>query len=65
MELQGTRKHVSNPLDTARRLSENWTTSRLQILDDVGHGGGDAFVAAPIEALARSRERVSRPSVRV
>jgi len=39
---------VSAPLDTALRLSQRWSTSRLQIVDDAGHGGGgiDAAVAA-------------------
>jgi proline iminopeptidase len=47
------RYDVSSPLETAWRLSQNWSTSRLQVIDDAGHGGGEAFVAAVIEALTR------------
>jgi proline iminopeptidase len=45
------RYDVSSPLETAWRLSQSWRTSRLQVIDDTGHGGGEAFVAAVIEAL--------------
>jgi hypothetical protein len=34
---------VSSPVVTAWRLSRQWTTSRLHILDDAGHGGGNEF----------------------
>lgn len=30
---------VSSPLETPWQLSRRWSTSRLQILDDAGHGG--------------------------
>jgi pimeloyl-ACP methyl ester carboxylesterase len=43
---------VSGPLVTAWRLSQRWTTCRLQILDDAGHGGGSSFVPTVIDALA-------------
>ncbi len=46
------RYDVSSPLETAWRLSQSWSTSRLQVIDDTGHGGGAAFVAAVIEALS-------------
>ncbi|MBA2364162.1 MAG: prolyl aminopeptidase [Chloroflexia bacterium] len=46
------RYDVSSPLETAWRLSQNWTTSRLHVLDDSGHGG-DAFTAVIIDALAQ------------
>ncbi len=46
------RYDVSSPLESAWRLSQRWTTSELRVLDDAGHGGGDAFVAAIVEALA-------------
>lgn len=46
------RLDVSGPLETAWRLSRNWTTSRLQIIDDAGHGGGDNFMAAVTGAVA-------------
>ena len=46
------RYDVSSPLETAWRLSRSWNASRLQVLDDAGHGGGDTFLAAVIGALA-------------
>lgn len=39
-ELINGRYDVSTPLETAWRLSENWRTAGLCVLDDVGHGGG-------------------------
>jgi proline iminopeptidase len=42
---------ISGPLITAWRLSQRWTTCRLQVLDDAGHGGGNSFVPAVIDAL--------------
>ena len=42
---------VSGPLITAWRLSQRWTTCRLRVLDDAGHGGGNSFVPAVIVAL--------------
>ena len=42
---------VSSPLETAWQLSRRWTTCRLRILDDAGHGGGNRFVPAVIDAL--------------
>ena len=45
------RYDVSSPLETAWRLSQRWTTSRLHVLDDAGHGGGDTFIAAIVGAL--------------
>ncbi len=47
------RYDVSGPLETAWRLSQSWTTSRLQVIDDAGHGGGGTFVAAIVDALAQ------------
>ena len=47
------RHDVSSPLETAWRLSRRWATSELNVLGDAGHGGGDAFVAAIVEAVAR------------
>jgi proline iminopeptidase len=47
------RYDVSSPLETAWRLSRQWTTSRLQVLADTGHGGGETFLAAIVDALAR------------
>jgi proline iminopeptidase len=46
------RYDVSSPLETAWRLSRRWTTSELKILGDAGHGGGDSFGAAIVEAVA-------------
>lgn len=47
------RYDVSGPLETAWRLSRSWTTSRLHVIDDAGHGGGDTFLAAVTGALTR------------
>jgi len=49
------RYDVSGPLETAWRLSQSWTTSRLHVIDDAGHGGGlsDAFPAAIVDALTQ------------
>lgn len=46
------RYDVSSPLETAWRLSQRWSTSRLHVLDDAGHGGGDAFSATVTGALS-------------
>ncbi len=46
------RYDVSGPLETAWRLSQRWTTSRLHVID-AGHGGNDAFPAAVADALAQ------------
>jgi proline iminopeptidase len=51
------RYDVSGPLETAWRLSRSWTTSRLEVLDDAGHGGGDSFVEAVLGALAEAAAR--------
>ena len=45
------RYDVSSPLDTAWRLSKAWTTSRLHVLDDAGHGGGETFLPLVVGAL--------------
>ena len=45
------RYDVSNPLETAWRLSQRWRTSRLHVLDDAGHGGGDSLLSAIVGAL--------------
>ena len=42
---------VSSPLMTAWRLSQRWPTSRLHILDDAGHGGGNEFMPLVLGAL--------------
>ncbi len=47
------RYDVSSPLETAWRLSRQWTSSRLQVLEDAGHGGGDTLLAAIGSALAQ------------
>ena len=51
------RYDVSSPLETAWRLSQRWSTSRLQLLDDAGHGGGDTFVGAITDALRQLATR--------
>jgi len=43
---------VSGPLSTAWHLHKRWTTTRLHILEDAGHGGGDEFMPLVIKALA-------------
>ncbi len=35
------RYDVSGPLETAWRLSQTWSTSRLHVMEDAGHGGAD------------------------
>jgi proline iminopeptidase len=45
------RYDVSGPLVTAWQLSRRWTTSRLEILDDAGHGGGNKFAPLVLNAL--------------
>jgi proline iminopeptidase len=45
------RYDVSSPLETAWRLSRSWTTSRLHVLADAGHGGGDSLLQAILSAL--------------
>jgi proline iminopeptidase len=53
------RYDVSGPLETAWRLTESWNTCELQVIDDAGHGDGDAFANAILSALARlARERL-------
>ncbi len=47
------RYDVSSPLVTAWRLSQRWSTSELQVIDDTGHGGGERFVSAIVDALIR------------
>jgi proline iminopeptidase len=42
---------VSGPLVTAWKLSKQWATSRLHILDDAGHGGGHGFMPLVVRAL--------------
>jgi proline iminopeptidase len=42
---------VSGPLVTPWRLAREWTTSRLHVLDDAGHGGGNQFMSVVIGAL--------------
>jgi proline iminopeptidase len=45
------RYDVSSPLETPWRLSQRWSTSHLHVLEDTGHGGGAAFLAAVTDAL--------------
>jgi proline iminopeptidase len=47
------RYDVSGPLETAWRLSRSWTTSRLHVIDDAGHGGQGSFPAAIVDGLSR------------
>ena len=45
---------VSSPLETAWHLSQRWTTSRLEVLSDAGHGGSglEAALSAALAAVA-------------
>ena len=43
---------VSSPLETAWRLSQNWSTSQLQVIRDEGHGGSN-FTVAITDALTQ------------
>jgi len=45
------RYDVSGPLATAWELAKRWTTCRLDVLEDAGHGGTESFPAAVVEAL--------------
>jgi proline iminopeptidase len=47
------RYDVSSALEIAWRLSQRWTTSRLHVIDEAGHGGGDSFDAAITDALTQ------------
>ena len=47
------RYDVSSPLETAWRLSRGWSTSRLHVIDDAGHGGNDTFIAVIMDALVQ------------
>jgi len=46
------RYDVSSPLETAWRLSQIWTTSRLCVLEDAGHGG-QSVAGAIVDALTQ------------
>jgi len=45
------RYDVSSPLETAWRLSKSWVTSQLCVINDAGHGGGETFIDAIVNAL--------------
>ena len=47
------RYDVSSPLETAWCLSKRWNTSKLQILDNAGHGGRTSIFDAIALALGR------------
>jgi proline iminopeptidase len=47
------RRDVSGPLETAWRLSRRWSGSRLIVLEDAGHGGGDGFMVALLGEIER------------
>ena len=46
------RYDVSSPLETPWRIARTWPGATLTVLEDVGHGDGDAFPRAVIGALA-------------
>jgi proline iminopeptidase len=45
------RYDVSSPLETAWGLSKRWTSARLHVLEDVGHGSGESFSPRVVGAL--------------
>jgi proline iminopeptidase len=45
------RHDISGPLVTSWQLHQQWTSSRLHILDDAGHGGGKEFMPLVVGAL--------------
>ncbi len=47
------RYDVSSPLETPWLLSRRWARSELHVIDEAGHGAGDAFGAAIVETLER------------
>ncbi len=47
------RYDVSSPLETAWRLSKSWVTSQLRVINDAGHGGGETFIDAIVNALTQ------------
>jgi proline iminopeptidase len=47
------RYDISSPLETPWLLSRRWITGELHVIDDAGHGSGDAFGAAIVDALRR------------
>jgi proline iminopeptidase len=49
------RYDVSSPLETAWRLAQRWTTSRLHTVDDAGHGGGHNFADLVADAVSQFR----------
>lgn len=49
------RYDVSSPLETAWKLAQRWTTSRLHTVDDAGHGGGDSFAGVVADAVSHFR----------
>jgi len=52
------RYDISSPLETALRIHRTWPNSRLQVIEDAGHGGGGvgaALEAALSEFAARLR----------
>jgi proline iminopeptidase len=45
------RYDVSSPLETAWRLNREWRESRLIVIEDAGHGGGDTFLTTIVDSL--------------
>jgi proline iminopeptidase len=45
------RYDVSSPLEVPWRLARAWRTSRLVVLADAGHGGGESLTEAVVDAL--------------
>ena len=49
--LMNGRYDVSGPLDTAWRLNQNWRSSRLEVIQDAGHGSSPYFKKALLSAI--------------
>ncbi len=48
------RYDVSSPLETAWHLHTNWRSSRLEIVEDAGHGG-EAMLARIVDSVNDER----------
>jgi len=51
---------VRSPIDIAWRLSKRWTSARLHVIIDAGHGVSETFRQAILEALNDSNGQSAR-----
>lgn len=49
------RYDVSSPLEVPWRISQEWASSRLDVLDDAGHGDAESFPVAVMSAIDEIR----------